>query len=141
MGTSAPAAAASGAGSGWSAQVVADLPGFSATASTRGNSTSFGAGPVSLATDGSSVGVSGALPVLGPVGISGSVDLAKDATTICAGPSIGADVGGVGASLSAQVCYTVPVGYGSALDSVTDFFVPIFGPLADPSTFVDPFSD
>jgi hypothetical protein len=128
------AAAPPAAGFGW--RVNGELPGYSISRGSDGWQGGVSAGPMRLGTDGS-VGISGTVPILGPLGVQGSADFAPNWTTACLGPSVGVE----GASISAQACYTLPVGYQPVIDAATDAAAPILAPLADPSTFMDPFVD
>jgi hypothetical protein len=88
-----------------------------------------------MGSDGS-VGVEGTVPILGPLGVAGSLDFDPYSTAVCGGPSLGVE----GASVSAQACYNVPYGYQDVTDWAADQAAPVLAPLNDPNSFMDPLS-
>jgi len=95
------------------------------------------AGPLGVSTTDGSISIDGMVPVVGIAGVTGGVDLNPDSTTVRGGPYVGVP----DANISIQGGYTFPYGYQNATDWATGWMNPIFGPLADPSTFTDPFVD
>jgi hypothetical protein len=134
--TARPNAGADKPSTGWGVRGTVQLPGYSVSSGTDGTSVGVGPDHLSLGMDSPSIGVDATVPVFGPLGVTGGVDLGPDTTAACLGPSLGVD----GASVAVQACYTFPYGYQQATDWAADQVAPVLAPLNDPATWLDPFS-
>ncbi len=109
---------------------------WSANYGPNGLGAGMNLGPVGLGSDGT-VSVGGALPLAGLAGLQGSVDFSPYSTTLWGGVYAGVPDY---ASVSANLGYTTPYGYGTAVDQLSNaaYQSPLFGPMFDPNTYYNP---